>query len=64
MKAKRSDRLIMLTCGRDNDWRSGGRVGANADRIWGMIIVDILLPKAMASTGSCARGVRVRRIRF
>jgi hypothetical protein len=35
MKAKRSDRLIMLTCGRDNDWRSGRPVGANADRIWG-----------------------------
>jgi hypothetical protein len=52
----------MLTCGRDTDRRSGRQVGANADRLRGMIIVDSL-PKAVTSTNSnCAREVRVHSV--
>jgi hypothetical protein len=52
----------MLTCGRDTDRRSDRQVGANADRLRGMIIVDSL-PKTVTSTNSnWAKEVRVRSV--
>ena len=52
----------MLTCGPDTDRRSDRQVGANADRLRGMIIVDSL-PKTVTSTNSnWAKEVRVRSV--